>query len=125
MLRTAIRNSYKGTIAAWRRRFFGSWNSARTMNIVVRSCWRSICRSVTPPRNFKSSPSRKPFRSTILRGLWRDAAVEKDGSGRSFVNRITYEICVLEALRESRSAASGGVFRKRTFAHGFGGRDGS
>jgi TnpA family transposase len=36
----------------------------------------------------------------IVRGLWRDAVVEKDSSGRTRINRITYEICVLEALRE-------------------------
>jgi hypothetical protein len=36
----------------------------------------------------------------IVRGLWQDAVVEKDASGRPRVNRITYEICVLEALRE-------------------------
>jgi TnpA family transposase len=35
----------------------------------------------------------------IVRGLWRDATIEKDAEGRKRVNRITYEICVLEALR--------------------------
>ena len=36
----------------------------------------------------------------VARGLWREAVVEKDAEGRSRVNRITYEICVLEALRD-------------------------
>ena len=36
----------------------------------------------------------------IVRGLWREAVMEKDAAGRDRVNRITYEICVLEALRE-------------------------
>jgi hypothetical protein len=36
----------------------------------------------------------------VVRGLWRQAVVETDAQGRSRVNRITYEICVLEALRE-------------------------
>jgi TnpA family transposase len=36
----------------------------------------------------------------VVRGLWRDAVVEKDAAGRTRVNRITYEIAVLEALRE-------------------------
>ena len=36
----------------------------------------------------------------VARGLWREAVVEKDAEGRTRVNRITYEICVLEALRE-------------------------
>jgi len=36
----------------------------------------------------------------VARGLWRDAVVEKDAEGRLRVNRITYEICALEALRD-------------------------
>ena len=36
----------------------------------------------------------------IVRGLWREAVVENDAEGRQRINRITYEICVLEALRE-------------------------
>ncbi len=36
----------------------------------------------------------------FVRGLWRDAVVDDDGNGCLRVNRITYEICVLEALRE-------------------------
>jgi len=36
----------------------------------------------------------------VARGLWREAVIEKDAEGRSRVNRITYEICVLEALRD-------------------------
>ena len=37
---------------------------------------------------------------SVVRGLWREAVSEKDAQGRLRVNRITYEICVLEALRE-------------------------
>ena len=36
----------------------------------------------------------------IVRGLWRDAVVGKDAAGRNRINRITYEVAVLEALRE-------------------------
>ncbi len=36
----------------------------------------------------------------IVQGLWREAVVEKDAKGRQRVNRITYEICVLDALRD-------------------------
>jgi hypothetical protein len=35
-----------------------------------------------------------------VRGLWRDAVVEKDAAGRDRINRVTYEVAVLEALRE-------------------------
>jgi len=33
-------------------------------------------------------------------GMWREAVVEQDAAGQDRVNRITYEIAVLEALRE-------------------------
>jgi hypothetical protein len=36
----------------------------------------------------------------VVRGLWRDAVVEKDAAGRDRVNRVTYEVSVLEAVRE-------------------------
>jgi TnpA family transposase len=36
----------------------------------------------------------------FIRGLWREAVIEQDAEGRTRINRITYEICVLEALRE-------------------------
>lgn len=36
----------------------------------------------------------------VVRGLWRDAVVEKDAAGQDRVNRMTYEVAVFEALRE-------------------------
>ncbi len=36
----------------------------------------------------------------IVRPLWRGAVVDQDPQGRPRIDRITYEICVLEALRE-------------------------
>jgi len=36
----------------------------------------------------------------VVRGLWRDAVVETDAAGCERVNRVTYEIAVLETLRE-------------------------
>ena len=36
----------------------------------------------------------------VVRGLWQEAVEEKDKDGNPRVNRITYEICALEALRE-------------------------
>ena len=35
-----------------------------------------------------------------MRPLWREAVVDTDANGQTRVNRLTYEICVLEALRE-------------------------
>ena len=45
-------------------------------------------------------PANEDVPLDFVRGLWRDAVVETDAGGRERVNRITYEICVLEALRE-------------------------
>jgi len=36
----------------------------------------------------------------VVRDHWRDAVVETDTQGRQRVNRITYEMCVLQALRD-------------------------
>jgi TnpA family transposase len=36
----------------------------------------------------------------VVRGLWLDAVVEKDSAGRDRINRVTYEVAVLETLRE-------------------------
>jgi len=36
----------------------------------------------------------------VVHGLWHDAVMAQDSVGRNRVNRITYEIAVLEALRE-------------------------
>ncbi len=36
----------------------------------------------------------------VVSGMWRDAVNETDAQGRQRINRITYEICVLQALRE-------------------------
>ena len=36
----------------------------------------------------------------VVPALWRDAVVQEDSRGRERVNRLTYELCVLETLRE-------------------------
>ena len=36
----------------------------------------------------------------IVSGLWRDAVVESEDKERQRINRITYEICLLQALRD-------------------------
>jgi hypothetical protein len=35
-----------------------------------------------------------------LPAAWRPAVIERDAQGRLQINRITYEICALQALRE-------------------------
>src|SRR6266487_358665 len=36
----------------------------------------------------------------VVRPMWRELIVEKDKDGETRVNRVNYELCVLEALRE-------------------------
>lgn len=36
----------------------------------------------------------------VIRDHWREAVVETDAQGRQRVNRLTYEMCVLQALRD-------------------------
>jgi Tn3 transposase DDE domain len=36
----------------------------------------------------------------VVREVWRDAVLETDPQGRTRVNRITYELCVLQGLRD-------------------------
>jgi hypothetical protein len=36
----------------------------------------------------------------VVKGIWRDIVVEQDTEGRERINRVNYEFCVLQALRE-------------------------
>jgi hypothetical protein len=36
----------------------------------------------------------------VVRPLWREAVVDTGANGQTRVNRLTYEVCMLEALRE-------------------------
>jgi len=49
----------------------------------------------------------------VVPAAWRDAVLERDAQGRPRVNRIAYEICVLQALREQlrwRGSKTGGSY---------------
>jgi TnpA family transposase len=100
-LRTVIRNSYKGH---YRRMVpqilealeFRSNNQAH----------RPVIRALELLKRYADQPARTfPVSEDvpldgIVAGLWREAVQEKDGKGRLRINRISYEICVLEALRD-------------------------
>ena len=100
-LRTVIRNSYKGhyrrMIPEILRRLEFCSNNERH---------RPIIQALELLKRYADSKLQTfPAEETvpiddIVRGLWRDAVFEKDAKGRQRVNRITYEICVLEALRD-------------------------
>ena len=99
-LRTVIRNSYKGH---YRRMVpqilekleFRSNNERHRPIIQALDLLKRYAASkvaIFPAEETVSTEG-------IVRGLWRDATIGKDAEGRERINRITYEICVLEALR--------------------------
>lgn len=100
-LRTVIRNSYKGHYRRMvpqilQRLKFRSNNEHHRPVLTALDLLKRYADS-----RLQTFPAEEvvPI-DDIVRGLWRDAVVEKDTEGRQRINRITYEICVLEALRE-------------------------
>jgi TnpA family transposase len=99
-LRTVVRNSYKGHY----RRMVPPILAAlefRSNNLHH----RPVIQALALLAQYAGKPCRLfPVGETVpmdgvVAGLWRDAVLEQDAKERSRVNRITYEICVLEALR--------------------------
>lgn len=45
-------------------------------------------------------PEEDPPLSGVVRPLWHDLVVEKDTQGEERINRINYELCVLETMRD-------------------------
>ena len=100
-LRTVIRNSYRGH---YRRMVPKLLDALQFRSNNERH--RPVMRALEVVKRFADSKvhtypagEEVPL-DGVVRGLWREAVVEKDASGRDRVNRITYEIAVLEALRE-------------------------
>jgi TnpA family transposase len=100
-LRTVIRNSYKGHYRRMVPQILGHLE-LRSNN----EHHRPVLQAIDLVKRYADSkipvfPAEETVPiDDIVRGLWREAVMEKDGGGRPRVNRITYEICVLEALRE-------------------------
>src|SRR5271157_1438728 len=100
-LRTAIRNSYKGHYRRMvpeilQRLEFCSNNERHRPIIQALDLLKRYADS-----KLQTFPAEEVVPTDdIVRGLWREAVFEKDAKGRQRVNRITYEICVLEALRD-------------------------
>lgn len=100
-LRTVIRNSYKD-------------HYRRTVPQILKAldfrsnnrCHRPVIQALDLLKRYADTrPHTYPADEDVpidgvARGLWREAVIEKDAEGRSPVNRITYEICALEALRD-------------------------
>jgi len=100
-LRTVIRNSYKGHYRRMvpeilERLEFRSNNEHHRPVIDALALLRRFADSKAPC----FPPEETVPLDGVVRGLWREAVVETEADGRTRVNRITYEICVLEALRD-------------------------
>jgi hypothetical protein len=68
--------------------------------------YRPIIRAVTLVKDYVHSPRQYypaeeiiPIKD-IVKAKWRDLVVEKDEDGTERVNRINYEVCLLQALRD-------------------------
>lgn len=100
-LRTVIRNSYQGHYRRMVPKLLAALEF-RSNN----DRHRPVMQALELVKRFAGSkvhifpPDEAVPLDGVVRGLWRDAVMEKDAAGRDRVNRITYEITVLEALRE-------------------------
>ena len=100
-LRTVIRNSYSGHYRRMVPQLLETLTFCSNNEVhqpVIRALELVKRYADTKLRIFPIE-ERVPLES-VVRGLWPEAVVETDSQGRSRVNRITYEICVFEALRE-------------------------
>ena len=100
-LRTVIRNSYKGHYRRMVPQILQrlEFRSNNEHHRPVLSALDLLKRYADSKLQTFPAEEAVPI-DDIVRGLWREAVVEKDAQGRQRINRITYEICVLEALRE-------------------------
>jgi TnpA family transposase len=100
-LRTTIRNSYAGHYRRMVPKLLDALDF-RSNNAIH----RPVIEALALIRRYASSRQHYlPMEETVpidgvVRSLWRDAVIDTDAKGRQRVNRLTYEICVLEALRE-------------------------
>jgi len=100
-LRTVIRNSYQGHYRRMVPKLLAAlqFRSNNERHRPVMQALELVVRFADTKVHLFPPDENVPF-DGVVRGLWRDAVMEKDAAGRDRVNRITYEIAVLEALRE-------------------------
>jgi TnpA family transposase len=100
-VRTVIRNSYQGHYRrmALKLLFALEFRSNNDHHRPVMQALELVKRFADTKVHTFPADEEVPL-DGVVRGLWRDAVVEKDAAGRNRVNRITYEVAVLEALRE-------------------------
>ncbi|MFO0949702.1 MAG: Tn3 family transposase [Isosphaeraceae bacterium] len=100
-LRTVIRNSYKGHYRRMVPQILKALDfrsNNRRHRPVIQAL--DLLKRYAETRLHNYSAEEDVPIDGVARGLWREAVIEKDTEGRPRVNRITYEICVLDALRD-------------------------
>jgi TnpA family transposase len=100
-LRTVIRNSYRGHYRRMVPKLLAAleFHSNNDRHRPVMRALELVKRFADTKVHTFPSDEEVPL-DGVMRGLWRDAVMEKDAAGRDRVNRVTYEIATLEALRE-------------------------
>lgn len=100
-LRTVIRNSYKGHYRRMVPTLLSAleFRSNNDLHRPVMDALELVKRFADTKVHTFPADENVPL-DGVVRGLWREAVMEKDAADRDRVNRITYEIAVLEALRE-------------------------
>lgn len=100
-LRTVIRNSYRGHYRRMVPKLLAALEF-RSNNDRHRPVMQALdlVKRFADTKVHTFPPDEEVPLDGVVRGLWRDAVVEKDAAGRDRINRVTYEIAVLEALRE-------------------------
>jgi len=104
-LRTVIRNSYQGHCRRMVPKLLAAleFRSNNERHRPVMQALELVKRFAdTKVRNFPADEE-VPL-DGVVRGLWRDAVVEKDAAGRDCINRVSYDVALLEALREQLKA---------------------
>ena len=101
-LRTVIRNSYKGHYRRMVPQILQTleFRSNNQRHRPVMQALGLIKRYAGTNMRVFPAGEEVPL-DGIASGLWREAVIEEDAKGQARINRITYEICVLEALREA------------------------
>lgn len=100
-LRTTIRNSYAGHYRRMVPKLLDAleFRSNNAIHRPVVEALALIKRHAANRQHYFPMDEVVPI-DGVVRSLWRDAVIDTDGKGRQRVNRLTYEICLLEALRE-------------------------
>src|SRR5271165_222278 len=100
-LRTTIRNSYVGHYRRMVPKLLGAleFRSNNTIHRPVIEALALVKRHAASRQHYFPAEEAVPI-DGVVRSLWRDAVIDADGKGGQRINRLTYEICVLEALRD-------------------------